>query len=90
LGYFQLSPACLNLSTIIADGKECAMSKRRRFKQSVPLKDRLASFAKDVRAKASLTPPGPERTDLIRRAQQADAAALLDGWINSPGLQPPK
>jgi hypothetical protein len=66
------------------------MSKRRRFKQSVPLKDRLTAFANDVRAKASLMPPCPERTDLIRRARQADTAAHLDDWVNSPGLRPPK
>jgi hypothetical protein len=66
------------------------MLKRRRFQQSVPLKDRLEAFAKDVRAKASLMPPSPEKADLIRRARQADTAAHLDEWVNSRGLQPPK
>jgi hypothetical protein len=64
---------------------------RRRFKQSESLKDRLASFAKKVRDKASLMPSGEERTDLLRRASQADTAAShLEDWINSSGLQPPK
>jgi hypothetical protein len=27
---------------------------------------------------------------LLRRARQADTAAHLDEWANSPGLQPPK
>src|ERR1700760_2881676 len=35
-----------------------AMVKRRRFKQSKSLKDRLASFAKAIRDKASDLPPG--------------------------------
>jgi hypothetical protein len=66
------------------------MQRRRRFRQVTSLKDRLASFAKEVRQKASFLPPGEERTDLLRRARQADTASHLDDWINSSGLQPPK
>jgi hypothetical protein len=66
------------------------MQRRRRFKQITSLKDRLASFAKEVRERASLLPPGEERTDLLRRARQADTASHLEEWINSPALQPPK
>jgi hypothetical protein len=66
------------------------MQRRRRFKQITSLKDRLASFAKEVRERASLLPPGEERTDLLRRARQADTASHLDEWVNSPGLQPPR
>jgi hypothetical protein len=66
------------------------MQKRRRFKQSSSLKERLFSFAKEMREKASHLTPGPEHDDLIRRAQQADTASHLDDWANSPGLQPPK
>jgi hypothetical protein len=67
-----------------------AMSKRRHFKQTEPLKDRLVSFAKDVREQAAKLPPGAEKDDLLRRASQADTAAHLDDWVNSAGLQPPK
>lgn len=66
------------------------MQLRRRFKQTVSLKDRLASFAKDYRKRASLLPLGKEKTDLLRKAGQADAARHLDEWIHSPGLQAPK
>ena len=66
------------------------MQRRRRFRQVTSLRDRLASFAKEVRERASHLPPGEERTDLLRRARQADTASHLDEWINSPGLQPPK
>ena len=52
--------------------------KRQRFKQSLSLKDRLTSFAKEVRAKAADMPPGPEKDDLLRRAGNADTAARLD------------
>ena len=66
------------------------MLRRRRSKQTESLKDRLASFAKDMREKASLLPPGREQDDLFKRASQADTAAHIDDWANSPGLQPPR
>jgi hypothetical protein len=67
------------------------MSHRRRFKQSLNLKDRLATFANAAREKADQLPPGPEQNDMLRKARQADAAAShLDDWANSPGLEPPK
>jgi hypothetical protein len=62
------------------------MSKRRRFKHSTSLKERLASFAKEVRAKASRLPPGVERDTLLKKASQADTATHLDEWacVKSP------
>jgi hypothetical protein len=61
---------------------------RRRFKQTISLKDRLASFAVEIRKKASELRPGPERDALLKRARQADTASHIDEWANSPG--PPK
>ena len=66
------------------------MQQRRRFKQKLSLQDRLALFAKASREKASLLPPGAEKDELLRKAQQADTAVHLNEWANSPGLQPPK
>ena len=63
---------------------------RRRFRRAVDLKDRLASFAQEVRKKADLLPAGREREDMLKMARQADTAAHLDDWANSPGLQSPK
>jgi hypothetical protein len=57
------------------------MQKRRRM--TVSLHDRLAAFAKDIRARAATVPPGPERNDLLKRAKQADDAARLDDWAGS-------
>jgi hypothetical protein len=65
------------------------MQKRRRFKQTVSLKDRLASFSREVRDKAAELRPGPEQNALLKRARLADTAAHIDEWINSPGLQRP-
>jgi hypothetical protein len=66
------------------------MQQRRRFKQTVSLQDRISSFAETARKVAALLPPGPERDVLLRKARQADTAANLTDWVNSPGLQPPK
>ena len=66
------------------------MITRRRFKQKMSLKDRLALFAKGARKKASLLPPGAEKDELLRKAQQADTTARADDWVNSLGLHPPK
>lgn len=60
------------------------MQRRRRFKQTTSLKDRLASFAKEVREKASETKAGPEQDALLKKARQADMASRLDDWANSP------
>ena len=35
-------------------------------------------------------PPGPERELALLKIRQAEAAARLDGWASSLGLQPPK
>ena len=63
---------------------------RRRFKQTTFLKDRLTSFAEELKAKAFELQPGPERDDLLKRARRADTASHIDDWANSTGLQPPK
>jgi hypothetical protein len=66
------------------------MQLRRRFKQSISLRDRLTAWANEVREQAKELPPGPERDSMLKRASQADVAAHLDEWATSPELQPPK
>ncbi len=65
------------------------MQKRRRFKQIETFKDRLGTFAKLMRERASLLPPGAEKDELLSKARRADMAAHLDDWAYSPGLHPP-
>jgi hypothetical protein len=65
------------------------MIKRRRFKHTVSLNDRLSAFAGDARDQAALLPAGPERDALMKKARQADTASHLEDWVNSPGLKPP-
>jgi hypothetical protein len=63
---------------------------RRPSEKALPLKDRLASFAKNLRDKANDLPHGGERDDMLKKARQADTAAHINDWINSKGLRPPK
>lgn len=65
------------------------MLKRRRFRHTTSLKDRLTAFAEQARARAKSV-MGPEREELLKKARRADTAAHIDDWANSPGLQPPK
>jgi hypothetical protein len=66
------------------------MLKRRRFKQTTSLKDRLTTWAQQLREEAERLPSGADRDALLKRASRADTASHLDDWINSPGLQPPR
>jgi hypothetical protein len=66
------------------------MQNRRRFKHQITLQDRIAAWAKQVRAQAAELPPGPDREELLKKVRQAETAMHLDDWANSPGLQTPK
>jgi hypothetical protein len=64
--------------------------KRRRFKQTLSLEERLTIEAQRAREEAERTPPGIERDHLLRKARHADTAAHVSEWLTSPGLQPPR
>jgi hypothetical protein len=66
-----------------------AVQQRRRFKQSTTLKDRLSVEAAGWREEATRLPPGAPRDAALRKAKQADAAAEIEDWLRSPGLQSP-
>jgi hypothetical protein len=66
------------------------MFKRPRPRTLQSLKDRLAAFAQEMRAKASLLRPGIEQETTLPKARQTETTVHLDQWANSPGLQPPK
>ena len=86
----QRSQAIFDWSPLITNGREDAMSTRRRFKQVTSLKDRLIQEAENLRRQAQESPPGIRRDELLRKARQAETAARVDDWLASPGLQPPK
>ena len=64
--------------------------RRRRFKQTVPFKDRLMIFAQDLRNEASTLPAGKDRNDVMARARAADNAAGIDELVRLPGVQSSK
>jgi hypothetical protein len=64
--------------------------RRRRFKQTDLLEDRLAAEAARLREEAKTLKFGPTREQLLRRARQCDTGAHMSEWLRSPGLQPPK
>nr|WP_244647786.1 hypothetical protein [Bradyrhizobium diazoefficiens] len=66
------------------------MGRRRRFKQTKSLEERLSEEAKRLREEAKLHPPGAVREALLRKARQAETASRINEWLSSPGLQPPE
>jgi hypothetical protein len=61
------------------------MTKRRRVKQTTTLEQRLVREAQRLRAKAAAVPSGPDRDDILQRAQEIETTAQLSGWLSSPG-----
>jgi hypothetical protein len=64
--------------------------KRNRARPPQSFQERLNSFAKDAREAANKLPPSAERSDLLEKARESEAAAKIDRWLSSPGLQSPK
>jgi hypothetical protein len=62
---------------------------RRRFKQTLSLEDRLTAEAQRLRQEAKAMPLGIERSQLLRRAREAETASRISEWLRSPGLRPP-
>ena len=65
------------------------MQKRRRFKHTTTLEERLSEETKELRKVTETLPPGRERDDLLRKVRQHETALHLTEWLNSPGLKPP-
>ena len=66
--------------------REQRHTKRRRFKQTSSLEQRLAGEASRLREAARTIPSGFGRKALLRRARQGEIAAHLTKWLISPGL----
>ena len=65
------------------------MLKRRRFKQTRTLHQRLADEAAQLREQARALAPGRHREMLLLRAQQDEMAMQIDAWLHSRGLRAP-
>jgi len=66
------------------------IKKRNRKRPLLSFQERLTKFAQDARFAAKKLPPGGERHDLLLTARDGEAAAKIERWLSSPGLQGPK
>jgi hypothetical protein len=66
------------------------IKRRRRFKQTTSLQQRLLTFANYARREAESVPSGHRKQQMLRKARMAEAAAGLEEWISSPALAPPE
>ena len=64
--------------------------KRNRRRPELSFQERLNKFTQEARAAAKKLPPGAERSDLLQKAREGEAAAKIERWLSSPGLQSPK
>jgi hypothetical protein len=64
--------------------------KRNRKRPVLSFQERLTKFAQDARCAAKNLPAGAERHDLLQKARDGEAAAKIDRWLSSSGLQGPK
>jgi hypothetical protein len=62
------------------------MQKRRRFKQTISLDERLLNHAERLRNEARSATQDLERERLTRLARQADAAAEMADFLSLPRL----
>ena len=64
--------------------------KRNRTRPALSLQERLTKFTQDARAAARKLPAGTERRTLLQKVRDGEAAAEMERWLSSPGLQGPK
>lgn len=68
---------------------EAAM-KRRRYKNTSTLKDRLTAYSDVLRDRAARLEPGPEQDEIIDKVRQAEVAGAFNEWVSSTGRKPPR
>lgn len=64
--------------------------KRNRTRPALSLQERLNKFAQEARDAARHLPAGAERHTQLQKARNGEAAAAIERWLSSPGLQNPK
>jgi hypothetical protein len=68
----------------LKDDEEVMVKRRRRFKQTTSLAQRLAQEASRLRERAKSLSPGPEQAQLWRKVRQAETALRIDAWLALP------
>ena len=69
---------------------EVQKKRRRRFKQTLPLAERLLNAARQARAAAERLPPGLDKMRLLKRAREAEAVVQLDEFLRVPARDSPR
>lgn len=64
--------------------------RRKRVKHEATFEERLLGAARAAREAARVLPPGKKRETLLRSARETEAAAGINKWISSPGLELPE
>jgi hypothetical protein len=70
--------------------KDRPIVRRKRVRHIGSFEERLLGAARQAREEARGLPPGKEREMLLRSARDKEAAAEINRWISSPGLEPPE
>jgi hypothetical protein len=65
------------------------VKRRRRFKQTTTLAERLTREASSLRERARSLSPGPEQDLLWSKVRQAETALHIDEWLATTGGPPP-
>jgi hypothetical protein len=65
------------------------VKRRRRFRQTTTLAQRLAQEASRLRECAKRLSPGAEQAEIWRKIRQAETALRIDAWLASPQDFPP-
>jgi hypothetical protein len=65
------------------------IKRRRRFRQTTTLAERLTQEASRLRERASSLAAGPEQTQALQKVRQAETALRIDAWLATPGALPP-
>jgi hypothetical protein len=68
----------------LKDDEEVMVKRRRRFKQTTSLAQRLTQEASRLREQAKSLSPGPEQAQLWRKIRQAETALRIDAWLALP------
>ncbi|MET4799609.1 hypothetical protein [Bradyrhizobium sp. LB11.1] len=64
--------------------------KRNRTPPALSLQERLTKFTQEARAAARKLPAGAERHSQLQKVRDGEAAAEMERWLSSPGLQTPE
>jgi hypothetical protein len=64
--------------------------KRNRTRPLLSFQERLNNFAQEARKAAKRLPPSAERSDLLHKAREGEAAAKIDRWLSARASQSSK